>query len=287
MPSSALNETKFDPQAHRQELGAFLRRRRESLDPTRLGVLHSGRRRTPGLRREEVAQLADVSTTWYTWLEQGREVKASPATLSAIASALQYSEAETRHLFSLAGLTEPASQKHFCQKLSQANQVILDQLYPMPALIQNARFDILGFNQAYSNLMGIDLDALPEEERNCLFLAFTNREWQSRMRDKDGVQLRLAGSFRAAMAKHQDDPRWQQRLIMMQTVSSDFKRLWDQYEILEIENHAKEFQLPNIGKMLFKQVNWWSAPTNGERMVVYIPDDESTHAKLTQMNAKK
>lgn len=88
----------------RKQLGAFLRARRESLDPQRLGLPRSGRRRTPGLRREEVAMLADVGVTWYTWLEQGREVNPSVAVMQAIAEALQCSELETRHLFVLAGL---------------------------------------------------------------------------------------------------------------------------------------------------------------------------------------
>ncbi len=87
----------------RKQLGAFLRARRESLDPQRLGLPRSGRRRTPGLRREEVAMLADVGVTWYTWLEQGREVNPSAAVMQAVAEALQCSALETRHLFVLAG----------------------------------------------------------------------------------------------------------------------------------------------------------------------------------------
>ncbi len=95
------------PDDSRKQLGAFLRARRESLDPQRLGLPRVGRRRTPGLRREEVAMLADVGVTWYTWLEQGREVNPSAAVLSGVASALQCSPLETRHLFVLAGLTPP------------------------------------------------------------------------------------------------------------------------------------------------------------------------------------
>lgn len=270
-------------QDNRKELGLYLRRRRESLDPTRLGILHSGRRRTPGLRREEVAMLADVSTTWYTWLEQGREVNASVSTLSAIAKALQCSEVETAHVFALSGLSRPAEYQRQCQKLSLVNQMMLDQLNPMPALVQNARFDILGFNQAYRVLMGVDLAALADKERNCMYLAFTNEAWQARMDNKEAILSRITGAFRAAMAKHMDDPRWQARLSMMQAASTEFNRYWDQYEILDVENQVKQFHIPDLGDMTFNQINWWSAPQNGERLLVYVPDDEQTKAKLSRL----
>ncbi|SBS29570.1 hypothetical protein MSP8887_01108 [Marinomonas spartinae] len=273
----------FIAQDNRKELGLYLRRRRESLDPSRLGILHSGRRRTPGLRREEVAMLADVSTTWYTWLEQGREVNASVATLSAIAKALQCSEVETAHVFTLSGLSRPAEYQRQCQKLSSVNQMILDQLNPMPAIVQNARFDILGFNQAYRELMGVDLASLPDEHRNCMYLAFTNDEWLIRMDNKEVILSRIAGSFRAAMANYMDDPSWQARLSMMQAASAEFNRYWEQYEILDVENHVKKFLIPDLGKMAFHQVNWWSAPKNGERLMVYVPDDEDTKAKLERL----
>ena len=140
MPLQTPSRTVLRP----KDLGAFLRTRREHLDPGRLGLPQLGRRRTPGLRREEVAQLADVSTTWYTWLEQGRDVKPSVRALSAIAEALQCSTAERRHLFELAGQPEPVTPKPACQQITATHQLLLDQLDPMPALVQNARFDIIG-----------------------------------------------------------------------------------------------------------------------------------------------
>lgn len=101
--------TVMQPADNRKQLGAFLRARRESLDPQRMGLPRVGRRRTPGLRREEVAMLAEVGVTWYTWLEQGREVNPSESVLVGVANALQCSPLETRHLFVLAGLTPPES----------------------------------------------------------------------------------------------------------------------------------------------------------------------------------
>lgn len=132
------------PDDGRKQLGAFLRARRESLDPQRLGLPRVGRRRTPGLRREEVAMLADVGVTWYTWLEQGREVNPSAAVLVGVANALQCSPLETRHLFVLAGLTPPeATQVTVCEGISPGTRRMLDSLMPQPASIQNPGFDIV------------------------------------------------------------------------------------------------------------------------------------------------
>ena len=117
------------PDDARKQLGAFLRARRESLDPQRLGLPRVGRRRTPGLRREEVAMLAEVGVTWYTWLEQGREVNPSEAVLVSVANALQCSPLETRHLFVLAGLTPPeAAQVTVCEGISPGTRRMLDSL---------------------------------------------------------------------------------------------------------------------------------------------------------------
>ncbi len=156
---------------NRKLLGTFLRTRRESLDPNRLGLPRMRHRRTPGLRREEVAQLADVGVTWYTWLEQGRDIKASPKTLTAIATALQCNDVETQHLFSLAGHILPSVREvAACCKIAEHNQQMLDAIQ-LPAIIETPRFDILGYNAAWCKLMGVQMAEIPLEDRNCIWLA--------------------------------------------------------------------------------------------------------------------
>lgn len=269
---------------NRQLLGAFLRRRRESLNPERLGLPRMRNRRTPGLRREEVAQLAEVGVTWYTWLEQGREIKASTKTLTAIALALQCNEAEARHLFALAGHQYPVqAAAKVCAKISAHGQIMLDALYPLPAVIQTARFDILGYNAAWQKLINVDLRSIPVEDRNCILLAFTHQGWRDSMPDWESVMPQMVGRFRAQMGDNLDDPHWKAMVDRLLSCSEAFRDIWQRYEIREFENQVKRFYHPEAGALTLRQNNWFSAPGNGERLLVYIPEDESSARALTKI----
>jgi transcriptional regulator with XRE-family HTH domain len=190
----------------RKQLGAFLRARRESLDPQRLGLPRSGRRRTP-LRREEVAMLADVGVTWYTWLEQGRDVNPSSAVMAAVAKALQCTPTEARHLFVLAGLPPgEAPQAVCCEGISEGTRRLLDTLMPKPASIQKPNFDIVAWNDSFGHLMGVDFNDIPPEDRNCIYLFLTHPAWRARLGKRDDVLPIFVSYFRAAMAEHRGDP---------------------------------------------------------------------------------
>src|SRR5215469_4904382 len=159
-------------EGRRQELAGFLRSRRERIAPEQVGLPPASRRRTPGLRREEVATLAGVGVTWYTWLEQGRDINASPQVLDAVARTLLLDPHERDHLFRLADTADGNGQAE-CKSLPPTAQLLLDQLEPYPACIRNARYDILAYNRAYEQLMG-PLAELPFEERNSLWRMFTS-----------------------------------------------------------------------------------------------------------------
>src|ERR1700689_4930123 len=140
--------------AHRrQELAGFLRSRRERIAPEQVGLPPAARRRTPGLRREEVATLAGVGVTWYTWLEQGRDINASPQVLNAVARTLLLDPHEREHLFRLAEVAD-ASPEAECQSLPPTTQLLLDKLDPYPAMVRNGRYDTLGFNRSYERMVG-------------------------------------------------------------------------------------------------------------------------------------
>lgn len=269
---------------NRKQLGAFLRARRESLDPQRLGLPRSGRRRTPGLRREEVAMLADVGVTWYTWLEQGREVNPSVAVMQAVAEALQCSELETRHLFVLAGLTplESANVPQ-CEGISPGTRRMLDSLLPQPASIQKPNFDIVAWNEAFCRLMGVDFSIIPEDERNCIYLYLTHPGWRSRLANPD-VLGNFVSYFRAAMAEHRGEPAWENKLARFFAASAEFEALWHQrYEVRGVENQIKTFRHPEFGEFQLQQMYWYSAPRNGSRLLVYLPVDEVGEGVLVRL----
>lgn len=269
---------------NRKQLGAFLRARRESLDPQRLGLPRSGRRRTPGLRREEVAMLADVGVTWYTWLEQGREVNPSVAVMQAVAEALQCSELETRHLFVLAGLTplESANVPQ-CEGISPGTRRMLDSLLPQPASIQKPNFDIVAWNEAFCRLMGVDFSIIPEDDRNCIYLYLTHPGWRSRLANPD-VLGNFVSYFRAAMAEHRGEPAWENKLARFFAASAEFEALWHQrYEVRGVENQIKTFRHPEFGEFQLQQMYWYSAPRNGSRLLVYLPVDEVGEGVLARL----
>ncbi|EKE74992.1 helix-turn-helix transcriptional regulator [Gallaecimonas xiamenensis] len=268
------------------ELAAFLRSRRESLDPKRLGLPQVGRRRTPGLRREEVAQLADVSATWYTWLEQGRAVKASSKALEAITTALQCTVAEKRHVFRLAGQPEPVEAKVPCQQVSLANQILLDQLDPLPALMVNARLDIVGFNRAYCDLTRVELGDIAPADRNCIYLSLTNANWRQSIVSKEQVLPKLVAFFRANMAGAPDTPIWQQYLAKFRAASEEFEQLWQRQDVDCVTNLQKRYYHPAVGEMELQQSNWWSAPRNGDRLLVCVPVNEQSRAALARVTVR-
>lgn len=283
MPQVAGTETQPKEERSR-ELGAFLRARRESLNPARLGLPWIGARRTPGLRREEVAQLAGIGITWYTKLEQGRPVQSSAKVMLAIAEALQCNEAEVSYLFTLAGLGKsPAVARPICAHLSAAARTILAQLDPLPAVIQNTHFDIVGFNQAYCRVMNIDIAALPAAERNCFYLAFIHPTWRASLIEWPTIMPRMVALFRATMAENAQDPYWEAMLRRLLDTSGEFRETWLRNEVYGVENHLKCLQNPHVGVLNLHQTNWWSAPKNGDRMLVYVPADEVSELGLKKL----
>jgi transcriptional regulator with XRE-family HTH domain len=208
-------------QARRSELAAFLRSRRDRLAPEAVGLPRGTRRRAPGLRREEVAQLAGVGVTWYTWLEQGRSINVSAQVLSAIARALRLSADERDHMFTLAGLPSPATERDE-DVLTEALRAIVDNLEPLPAHVVTPRYDLLAWNQADARLLG-DFGALPPERRNVLWLLFTEPAWRDMYGGWDGETARqTVARFRRSFAAHVDDPSWQGLVDELSERSSEF-----------------------------------------------------------------
>nr|WP_229898522.1 helix-turn-helix transcriptional regulator [Streptomyces finlayi] len=275
------------PDARRAELAAFLRSRRERITPEQVGLVRGARRRTPGLRREEVAQLAAVGVTWYTWLEQARDIQVSPQVLDAIARALRMDRVERSHLFALAGTPDPAPNGP-CPTVTPAYQALLRQLDPIPACVQNSRYDILAYNRSYARLL-CDLDALAREDRNSMLLAFTNDQWRASMDDLPRVTRAMAAKFRASMAGHLAEPAWKALLNRLRTESAEFCELWDRHEVVEHTSHTKFLRNSEVGLLHVEHVNLWlspgNGPTSGPRLVSYPPVDAQTRERLERLHA--
>ncbi|MET9012011.1 MULTISPECIES: helix-turn-helix transcriptional regulator [Streptomyces] len=283
--TTSVQETRVRPargaEIRRHELAAFLRSRRERITPEEVGLPRGARRRTPGLRREEVAHLSAVGVTWYTWLEQARDIQVSVQVLDALARALRLDASERAHLFQLAGATDPTPAAN-CPSVTPALREMLAKLEPIPACIQNSRYDILAYNRTYGLLLG-DLDAVPPEDRNCMLLVHTNAEWQAAVVHLEKTQRLMAARLRAALAGHLGEPAWKMLLKRLEE-SPAFRENWRRYEVVDARSKSKEFLNPHVGLLSLEHTDLWLAPDVGARMVTYTPRNEETRERLEKLH---
>jgi hypothetical protein len=266
----------------RRELAAFLRSRRERIAPELVGLPPAPRRRTPGLRREEVATLAGVGVTWYTWLEQGRAINASPQVLDAVSRTLLLDPHEREHLFRLADVPDGSTERD-CAALPPTVQPLLDKLEPWPALVRNARYDCLGFNQAYDRLAG-GLGDVPFEDRNLLWRAFMNPFVRAAMVDLEEATRRMVAEYRSAMADHLSEPAWKCLVSRLTEASPEFARIWERHEVASPENRLKRWLHPQAGLLRLNYTHLWLGQRLGTRMTTYTPADAETEARLRDLS---
>ncbi|MGW2838501.1 helix-turn-helix transcriptional regulator [Streptomyces sp. NPDC001493] len=267
----------------RNALGAFLRARRARVTPGDVGLPAGGRRRTPGLRREEVAQLAGVGVTWYTWLEQGRARNASDQVLDAVARVLRLDAAEHQHLMVLAGrgaATEPGPP----MDLRPEHTAVIAKLLPYPAAVQTDCYDLVAANRTYRYLFA-DLDAYPVEERNCAWLMFTEPSWRNSLVDEDTVLRDMTARLRARQPEHRDDPRWNALITRLRQESPDFVRHWESYEVGAERTQLRHYRSPRVGALDVQFQSLWLDRARGERIIVMTPDDAATAQRLERLDS--
>jgi transcriptional regulator with XRE-family HTH domain len=283
VPGSTALTTRQTGQVRRDELAAFLRSRRERISPDQVGLPPGGRRRTPGLRREEVAQLAGVGVTWYTWLEQGRDIHASEQVLGAIAATLLLDPYERAHLYTLAGQPEPPLAKD-CRVITDAMRIMLRQLEPVPAVVTNTRCDLLAWNRTYERMVG-GLDHLPFEDRNNMVLVFTSPQWRARVVDWAEAAHRIVAQFRAAMAQHVAEPSWKCLVKRLRQESPEFERMWNEHEVKAPENLTKRYMQPEVGLLRLDYTHLWFGQRSEIKLTTYTPADEETWQKIHELQA--
>ena len=227
----------------RKELGAFLSGRRGRLQPGELG-LPIGRRRTPGLRREEVALLAGVSVSWYTWLEQGRDIGVSAEVLKRLSSVLRLDPAESSHLFALSSRQPPVVATS--GELSDALVYLVQAIDPVPAYVRNGRLDILAWNPAVADLF-VDYGALEPHERNTLRLMFLYPPYRTLMRNWEQQARGTIRVFRAARAKVSDKAPFDRLAEELCTRSVEFRAWWQEGDVQGFDEGTKLLRHPKHG----------------------------------------
>lgn len=225
-------------------LASFLRDRRIRLDPATFGL--SGRRRTPGLRREEVAQRANISPTWYTWLEQGRGGAPSADVLNRIARAMLMTEAEREHMFML-GLGRPPEARYTSvDGVSPRLQRFLDRLETCPAVVKTATWDVVAWNRAATVVLS-DYGKLPPGQRNMLRFIFTNPEVRAKQHDWETIARFCVAAFRADAARAGAMSQTTQLVEELSQASPEFRRLWGENQISVPGEGAKRLNHPVLG----------------------------------------
>jgi transcriptional regulator with XRE-family HTH domain len=234
--------------AQRRALGTFVRAHRARLVPSSAGQ----RRRTPGLRREEVAQLCGISATWYTWIEQGRDVSVSPAALARLAQALQLSPAERAYLFELAGKRDPNRERGDDVMDASPAIVAAIEAIAVPAYLLDRLWNARAWNAAALRLFVGWLDA--PGEKNLLRYLFLHPAARALIRDWDERGRRVVAEFRADCGERLDDPQLQALIAELRTRSAAFARAWDEHLVTGREGGERTFDHPADGFVRYEQI---------------------------------
>lgn len=260
----------------RTELADFLRRSRARLTPADVGLTGGARRRTPGLRREEVAQLAGMSADYYTRLEQARGPRPSRQMLAALARALRLTEDERDHLFHLAG-EEPSpahrrgdpSYDRAAAHVRPALLLVLDRLHDTPAQVMSDFGDVLAQNALAAALVG-DVSSGPPGQRNIVRRWFTDPAARELFpaEDRDGLARGQVANLRAVLAARPDDPRPAALVAELRASSAEFARLWETHEVAVRRSSSKRFQHPVVG-LLELDCEVLLSAEHDQRLIVY------------------
>lgn len=284
-PGKVISETAAGARlesTRRQELGAFLRACRSRVTPEAVGLPPGSRRRTPGLRREEVAQLAAVSVTWYTWLEQGRSIQASEHVITAIARTLRLQPAEREHLYRLADLTPAGSPGE--SPLRPEVQTVLDALDPLAAAVVGPRHDILARNRTHAVIhpgIGPSSGQPPAYRHNTLWHSFVVPDCCNAYADRHEEHPRLVGLLRANYGTHVGKPEWEQFIADLKAVSPRFRELWDLQQVAAPAGTLKRLKHPSVGELRMTTSVFAVLSAPGARMLVYVPADEETRRRVS------
>lgn len=270
--------------ARRAELAAFLRAQRARLRPVDVGLPEDGdqgRRRTPGLRREEVAQISDISVTWYTWLEQGRKVSASDQVIDALARALLLDPDQRRHIRSLAGLPTAVGETHAGDALPRLQRLV-DAAAPNIASVYDVHFDYVAWNAPYQRLRN-DPALLPADRRNLLWMMFTDTENRTRMARWEPAARAVLSQFRAAAGRRPGDPRFAAIVAQLTEASPEFRKWWAEYPVRDFRPATIVVDHPEIGQLNLEMFQFRPVEHPDLLMVLQVPRTSDDLQRVTML----
>jgi transcriptional regulator with XRE-family HTH domain len=265
-------------------LSEFLKLHRSKLHPGAVGLPDGMRRRTPGLRREEVAQIAGVSTTWYTWLEQGRDIRMSGQVLERIAFALQLNEEERKYMLQLADAGhEPAALKEELPGIGSALETIIEGLGHYPVLVSDHRCRIAGWNRAAAAVF-MDFAQVPAEERNMIGLLFKRKEFKVLAVNWEDFARGFLSLFRFYYGKYMGDPWYREFIGKLSAENREFEAMWREYDVNSAPKVSLEFRHAKAGRMLFELTSLQVQGESDLRCSIYTPSQGTeTLEKMTHL----
>ncbi|MFC4950045.1 helix-turn-helix domain-containing protein [Pseudonocardia sp. GCM10023141] len=275
-----------DERPYARELGDFLRSRRSRLRPQDVGLEPGGRRKVPGLRREELALLAGLSTDYYQRMEQGRDVRPSDDILDALAGALNLDEEERGHLFTLAHAARrsPAGRRHSAPERVPPSTRHLLQTMGTPALVIGRHLDVLAWNPLAAALLG-DPNNIPVAQRNLLLALFLDPEARLRCANWEGFAVQYIGMLRAAVADDPMHPRATAIVGELSIRSAEFRRLWARHDVRSSIHGTKTFRHPEVGEITLTWDTYALPGGPGPMLLVYTAAPGSADAERIQLLA--
>ncbi|MFZ3351703.1 MAG: helix-turn-helix transcriptional regulator [Xanthobacteraceae bacterium] len=258
----------------RRALGDFVRAQRERTAPESLGLSPGSRRRTPGLRREELAQLCGLSTTWFTWIEQGRDVSVSPSALARLASSLRLGRAERAYLFDIAGKRDPDQAADDGDALIAPAVLACVETIRSPAYILDRTWTARSWNAKARHLFAGWLDAPGEHRYNLLRFIFLTPSARTLICDWEARARRVAAEFRAAYSAHFNDPILHALIAELREGSREFAQFWEQHGVLGREGGERTFNHPRDGFVRYEQVTFDLASQSDVKLTLLVAPEK-------------
>lgn len=253
-----------------KELADFLKTRRARILPSQVGISSATRRRTPGLRREEVAQLAGIGLTWYTWLEQGRAIHVSAQVIESLSNVLLLNQQERMHLCLLANQPFPMDISGHQGTVSPILQHVLDSLLLCPSIIADQRWNVVAWNKAACLIFG-DFNIMNVRQRNIVWAMFTNIYFKELYVDWDRHAKSLLGRFRLSCGKYIEDSWLNQFIDDLKVQSAEFNLWWPLHEIQNDSGVYKQLNHPAAGTLDFESSSFDVPDHSGYKMFVHVP----------------